>query len=127
MEKQFIETAAKEVAMALKDAAAEYGPQALDMLTLVYRMSALQSIIVGIVFAITSLAIFRVAFKVKALLAQHNGDGAEYVPFAIGCGLAGIFAVTAIAHIVDIYNWAAIFGYPEVLIAYKALVAAGLM
>ena len=120
-------------AQAMSDAVKQYGPDAVELGLVVYRISALQEIVIGLGLLIlgTGLLIWgRFFVKWQLVVNQTSGDrdfpAHGFAAFFIL--LAGtISTLGSFGNLFNVYNWAALFGYPEVLITYKALVAAGLM
>jgi hypothetical protein len=119
-----------EVASALKDAAVEYGPEAADLALLAFRVDAVQTLAEGGVWVLILLAAWRawLWFWAKS---EDWDDDAKYPSRAVGGiigGIAGfVIALYAIGILIDIPVWVAAFGSPELLIATRALEAAGLM
>lgn len=122
-------------ATSVKEAVDKYGEQTVDLGLMVYRLSALQSILLGLfglVFLITLLIpMFRGFPKIRAWIAageRYSDREAIWVLVVIGYVVALPFSLLLILKgLFDIYAWAAVFGYPEVLIAAKALASAGLL
>ena len=128
-----------QVAAAMKDAAAEYGPQAADLALLAYRVDAIKSLLLipvagGILYG---------AWRGWKWLWRASADwcdppGKAYrdtfprdiarILSSIGGGVGGFFlAAITIDRVIDLPLWMAAFGAPELLIATRALEAAGLM
>lgn len=123
-----------EVAAALKDAVKEYGPDAVDLALMAYRVDAIQTIANGMILTAVGAAFAVVAlFFGRKFKAEMEKDGYEtyevFYGFAGGGALLGSvpFFVEGPSRLVVVYNWIAAFGYPELMIATKALQAAGLL
>jgi len=129
-------------AQAMSDAVKQYGPDAVELGLVVYRISALQEIVIGFLLLIGAI-VFGLAAKslVKKGKAyskevvsscRYNGDKhgdpfVFYTPAGFTLFGGGVLLWWGLSFLSNMYNWAALLGYPEVLITYKALVAAGLM
>lgn len=121
----------KVVANALESAVTTYGPQAVDLALAVYRVDAAQHLLHGFV----AIAIFVGAqfFFIKKLWPlterQRRSDSKEafWFPYIFGTGLTGVGALHGLYNLVQLEYWLAVFGYPEVYMAMKALSAGGLM
>jgi hypothetical protein len=119
-----------EVATALRDAAVEYGPEAADLALLAFRIDAIRTLVEGGAWVVILIVAWRLwmAFFVKS---EDWDDDTKY-PTRIIIGIVGGFAGTfigafAINTLINIPLWVAAFGAPELLIATRALEAAGLM
>jgi len=112
-------------AQAMSEAVKQYGPDAVDLGLIVYRISALQQILLGVVALIgifVSKHFMQVFYKKSVDEAQEWFLAAFLLMFIL------IFClISTINCLFNVYAWAALSGHPEILIAYKALVAAGLM
>ena len=127
---------AAQAAQAMKDAAVEYGPEAMDLGLLVVCIGAAQELLASFLLAVVlSVATYFLwqgsrfyATKYKTKDYERGDDpaftaGMLLVLAVIPAGLAVGFAID----LLNIFKWAAVFGYPEVLITAKALKAVGLM
>lgn len=118
-------------AQSLSDSVKQYGPDAVELGLTVYRISAVQQVATGMLALAFGVGLFVWA---KLLLKWERESNRSPYDFPL-CGflfvistICGVyFTGAAFYNLMDVYNWAALFGCPEVLIAYKALVAAGLM
>ncbi|MEY4863787.1 MAG: hypothetical protein RLZ51_1882 [Pseudomonadota bacterium] len=132
-----IAEAVKQVGAALAEAAKEYGPDAVDLALMAYRVDAAQQLVLGTLMAALVLAVVKAYLlfwawsgKQIEVVGPVNDEG--YFVGRLAFGLAGAGAVvllsaSAIYRLLDLSAWAASFGYPELRIAMKALQAAGLM
>lgn len=118
-------------AQAMSDAVKQYGPDAVELGLVVYRISALQEIVIGLgLFFLGIGFLIWGRFFVKW---ERTSNRSTYEPPLYGFCAALVLIVGVVCSVVslgdlfNVYNWAALFGYPEILITYKALVAAGLM
>lgn len=128
-----------EVAAALKDAAAEYGPQAADLALLAYRVDAIKGLLLVPVAGAAIYGIWRGwrwLWKISEAWVDNPGTpredtGARVIARTVGTIVGGIgafvFALVGLSRLLDIPLWIAAFGKPELLIATRALEAAGLL
>lgn len=125
----------KQVAAAMSDAVKQYGPDAVDLALVAYRVEAAQQLLHGVTFAVVA-AVSIVAYLKFWTFSGSKLDGSyNDEPFIIGRILSGIAAAivvamavaSAAARLLDVSAWLAAFGYPELRIAMKALEAAGLL
>ena len=117
-------------AIALQEAVATHGPDAVELGLMVYRLNGIRTVAAGL-FAATIivaaiLAYVKIAARVEAGLAQH-AEGSAWIVGAMITAIVCFFAMFKAPNILDLYAWAAALGHPEVLIAAKALMAAGLL
>lgn len=127
---------AAQAAQAMKDAAAEYGPEAMDLGLLVVRVGAAQdllsSFLIAVIMAVVAYFLWQgsryYANKHKARDYERGEDPAfaAGMLLVLSVGPAGLALGFAI-DLLNIFKWAAVFGYPEILITAKALKAVGLM
>lgn len=118
-----------KVAQAMADATKDYGPQAVDLAMMAYRVMAIQSVLMWLVMFLSWLSIPFILKKVWKVTEDWNSlekNEARAYPF-IGGGILGLFLSIALLVKFSVVDWIAAFGYPELLIATKALIAAGLM
>lgn len=119
-------------AQAMSEAVKQYGPDAVELGLVVYRISALQQILLGVVFVGLFVVLIVLSKWVHNLGVVYSNAGG-YDPFkyqmltVLIAGSAGCSVIFGVRLLLNVYSWAALLGYPEILIAYKALVAAGLM
>jgi hypothetical protein len=125
--------AVAEIASALKQAVSEYGPDAVDLALVAFRVEAASHLLGGLIAAVVAVVIWKVMVKVWAMTQKGWDEGLEG-PAMIRCfgtGLGSVVLVfsviAAVARLSSISAWIAVFGYPELRIAIKALEAAGLM
>ena len=125
----------KQVAAAMSEAVKQYGPDAVDLALMAYRVEAAQQVLHGVVFAVVAVAVTIAYVKLwtwsgSNMKGSYN-DGDVYLvravvgAFAAATAAIGIYA--ALLRFLDVSAWFAVFGYPELRIAMKALEAAGLM
>ena len=120
-------------AQAMSDAVKQYGPDAVELGLVVYRISALQEIVMGLGLLIICVGLlvwfrFLIKWQKEASLTASCADFPVYGAAAVFVFMGGVGCFfSMVGFLSNVYNWAALFGYPEVLITYKALVAAGLM
>lgn len=133
MDQETITSAVKTVAVAMQDAIAEYGPQAADMALLAYRVQAAQNLaesLIGLALVFfVQMGIFKIWWPYVATLDVDSSDrsGLRWTPTVI-IGLISMFIFFgALSNLIYVPYWLALLGYPEVLIAIKALAAANLM
>lgn len=126
------------VATSLKDAAAEYGPMAVDLALMAYRVEAARILLVAaaIVVAIAwpgRKTLFRIIARIKQEKEKDAFDQDDllvvFAPLilcasAVGAVISLVYASDAL---LDLPLWLSAFGYPELMIATKALKAAGAM
>lgn len=119
-----------EVAVALKDAAVEYGPEAADLALLAFRVDAIKTLAEGGVWLLILIAAWRGWLWFWAKSEEWDDDAKYPARMILGIlgGTAGFLAFLYTAGVlIDIPVWVAAFGSPELLIATRALEAAGLM
>lgn len=120
----------KTVSQSISDAVKTYGPDAVDLALMAYRVSAIQTLIAGFAF-IVALIITGIAYKKLwyAISDFYDEDRApiRFLSGLVAFSLSGCFIVAAFSNLISVPVWLAAFGYPEMLIATKALIAAGLM
>lgn len=121
-------------AKGIQDAIAEYGPEAVDLGLMVYRLEGIREVSLGVLFSVFTFVAYYKLFKFSVntvwpwLKATPPREDRSWVAVPIVLvSLFLIFLLGAATRIFSVYHWAAAFGYPEVLIAHKALQAAGLM
>lgn len=126
----------KQVSDTMTEAIKEYGPDAVDLAMMAYRIEALQQIVTGFICA-AALAAVVCAYRkfwcwsgAKIRESRHDEDGFFLARAMLGAGVAigGAFLLAgAIQNVVDVSAWVAVLGHPELRVAMKALVAAGLL
>jgi hypothetical protein len=125
----------KQVAGAMSDAVKQYGPDAVDLALVAYRVEAAQQLLHGAVSAAVVVALIVAYQKFWALSAARMTGSYNDEPFIIGRVIFGVLAAiaatlaaaSAAGNLLDVSAWLAAFGYPELRIAMKALEAAGLL
>ena len=119
-----------EVAGAMKEAAAEYGPQAADLALLAYRVDAIQKLIGAGLMAGAVYGLWRGwkwLFMASVAWDEESRDIARWAAGTMAACVAGVLALNTVLILSSIPTWLAAFGNPELLIATRALRAAGLM
>lgn len=120
----------KTVSHSISDAIKTYGPDAVDLALVAYQISAIQTLVIGFAF-IVALIVTAIAYKKLwyAVADFHESDRApiRFLSGLVVICLSGCFIVAAFSNLISVPVWLAAFGYPEMLIATKALIAAGLM
>ena len=139
-----VDNVMSNVASALADAVEEYGPQAVELGLAVYRIDAAQSLLNGFLMTLIAISAIIAACRLWKLFSwRHQNDsyGGHHkkgdltegagtfraFTLAIAGILCGIFGIPGLSSLSYIPAWMAVFGYPEVYMATKALVGAGLM
>lgn len=125
----------KQVADAMSAAMKQYGPDAVDLALLAYRVEAAQQLLHGATFAVAVAAIAYGFMRFWAWSATKLDGSYNDEPYYIGRIVAAIsllggsagFGAAALARLLDASAWLAAFGWPELRIAMKALEAAGLL
>jgi len=122
--------AMKQVGAALAEAAREYGPGAVDLALMAYRVDAAQQLLYGAVCLAITLGV-ALSYR-KLWRASESWNEFDRDPLRLGAGVCAVvvgafFFSGAFALLIDASAWIAAFGYPELRIAMKALEAAGLM
>lgn len=128
-----LDTAISQVSTALKIAVEKYGADAVDLAVLVYRIEAIQNLVYGVFYLMVVFGMYHI---IKHII-KWTDDGckrdseAAFMARIIGVGgsVATIFFsfVAGANHLTSVTNWAAAFGYPELMMARRALEAAGLL
>lgn len=126
----------KQVSEAMSGAVKQYGPDAVDLAMMAYRIDAAQQIAIGIVCAISAIIIAKVYLRFWAWSGiRMKDDPTNDEGFVVGRMMLGIASVViggftvvgSINKLIDVSAWIAVFGYPELRVAMKALAAAGMM
>lgn len=118
------------VTQSLVDATKQYGPDVVELGLFVYRIEAIQQLLIALVVSVALIIFWKMWLK-WAKTCKDWGEPDQVFPR----GVAGVLLATATVPLVvqisfDLLNpfyWAAALGSPEVLVAYKALAAADLM
>lgn len=122
-----------EIAEALKGAVDQYGADAVDLALMAFRLEAAHSLMLGFMQLIAALVVWKLlrwfyAVTKKGWDEADDGSQMARVFGTIGGVTIGlIFLAGGILRITSVSAWAAVFGYPELRVAIKALEAAGLM
>ena len=119
------------VAGALEAAVKDYGPDAVDLALLAYRVDAIQSLVGAAVclgFVAGIIFFYRwFWYAVSHLDAYDDRPMARAAVGAVSSLVSFFLGGIGVLGLIDAPKWVAAFGYPELLIATKALEAAGLM
>lgn len=128
--KDTVSSVVAETALALKDAATEYGPMAVDLTLAAYRLEAVQQLLeglIGLVFLLLLISVYRRFWHTAKILFEEDyifPRGMAAIPTVF----IGILLLDTVSNkLFDLTAWVAVFGYPELRIVTKALEAAGLM
>lgn len=135
MEQETIKEGASEiikvVAEAIQNAVALYGPQAVDLAMVVYRVDAAQALIEGfLLVGLFVLGQFLLVKKLWPLTERVRNRGTPEVfwcPYFFITASTGLACLMGLLQLTKVHYWLAVFGYPEVHMAMKALTAGGLM
>lgn len=128
-----MDTAMVEIAEALKGAVDQYGADAVDLALMAFRVEAAHSLMLGVMQLIAVLVIWKLLrwlWDVTQEGWERADEGAGIMRAGggfFGGGLGLILLAAGILRVTSLSAWAAVFGYPELRIAIKALEAAGLM
>ncbi len=131
---QTVQDMVKIVADAIDKAVATYGPQAVDLAMMVYRVEAIQQLVnAGVYVSISVLIawIWLVPFRKMVIKDLEGVDGEKpFWPIMTASGILAAFISLPMfsKHIQDLIYipyWIAAFGSPELFMATKALSAAG--
>jgi hypothetical protein len=127
-----------DITTAMKGAISTYGPDAVHVVMLSFRVEAGQQLLGGIF--LIGLLICLIAFGKKSWIyfskmekeseTSSDEEGAQFMKLAssVFTSILGIVClVSAYQAISDLSAWMAVFGWHELRIATKALHAAGLM
>lgn len=128
-----MDTAMVEIAEALKGAVDRYGADAVELALMAFRIEAAHHLLLGVlqlvvVFLMWKLGRWMWTATQEGWDAGEDGSGIARAAIVIVGGIVGglMFAAGAL-RLLSISAWVAVFGYPELRIAIKALEAAGLM
>jgi hypothetical protein len=125
----------KQVAAAMSDAVKQYGPDAVDLAMLAYRVEAAQQLLHGVVFVAVAAGLVAAFLKFWAwsgskMDGSYNDEGlyiGRAVSAVVGGGVTAMSAASAAVRLFDVSAWLAALGHPELRVAMKALEAAGLL
>lgn len=118
------------VTQSLVDATKEYGPDAVELGLFVYRMEAVQKLVLAFVISVVLIIFWKMWIKWAKTCRDWTDPDFGFPRGAAALILTFATVPLVVEVIFDLFNafyWVAAFGYPEVLVAYKALEAAGLM
>ena len=135
---QTISQIVAEVAAAMRDAAVDYGPEAADLALLAYQVDAIKALLLIPVASASIWGLWKawgVLLRVsEGWVVPHSyGDDtfgrtiARVFGGVAAGGVALMLAIGGVNRLIDIPLWLAAFGNPELLIATRALQAAGLL
>ena len=139
MEETIIEAGKEQLSNALEvvsnsftEAVTQYGPQAVDLALVVYRVDAAQALLTaaGIFICLTFVQVFLWKKGVPWAESIRCGEDRSAAKISVFGGLILLFITSAVLFIEELCYlpyWMALFGYPEVYMATKALVAAGVL
>lgn len=114
-------------AQSMSEAVTTHGPQAVELGLFVYRLEGLKVIGLGLLALALSVGLVVGLYKNHHAQTKDKwSEGAIFLQLALYVLLV-LSNLAAVAQLSSVYHWAAALGYPEVLIAYKALQAAGIM
>ena len=122
-----MDVAMVEIAEALKGAVDQYGADAVDLALLAFR------VMLGVMQLVAALVVWKLLRWLWAFTQEgwdEADDGAQMArAFGTVAGVmfGGLMLAAGILRVTSISAWVAVFGYPELRIAIKALEAAGLM
>lgn len=131
---QSVQDMVKIVADAIDKAVATYGPQAVDLATMVYRVEAIQQLVnAGVYVSISLLIVWIWLVPLRKMLVKNLEGVDSEEPFWVIMTASGFLAAIIslpmfFMHIQDLIYipyWIAAFGSPELFMATKALSAAG--
>lgn len=120
---------ADKVSAAMEMAINEYGSATIDLALLAYRAEAWQSLIWGFLSIAFLAAIITTSKKLSQAphLIDSDATVARFLIVFFSFVVSVPFTIVAILHLSSPVVWLAAFGYPELLIATRALQAAGLL
>lgn len=117
----------------LKEAATKYGPDAVDLAMVVYQIEAIQQIVSGLfLLLLVHLTVKALRYLIDSTAEGWRKDEGPTVSGRIAGLIVGVIfgiciAIYAADRLLSVTNWVAAFGYPELMMAKRALEAAGLM
>ena len=124
---EVLSEAISKVASSLESIVVDYGADTVELALTAVRLGALSEVALPALF----LALFAPAclwYTVKMICyGWREGEEELVVLFGALFGAISLLAFWAVEKAVDPAAWAAVAGYPEVYLAYKALVSVGLM
>ena len=128
-----MDTAMVEIAEALKGAVDRYGADAVDLALMAFRIEAAHHLLLGVmqlivVFLMWKLGRWMWSATQEGWDAGEDGPAmARAIAVIFGGIVGGLMFAAGVLRLTSISAWVAVFGYPELRIAIKALEAAGLM
>lgn len=128
-----MDVAMVEIAEALKGAVDQYGADAVDLALLAFRVEAAHHLMLGVMQLVAALIVWKL-MRWLWVATQEGWDKryeghemARAVGSIAGAIFGGLMLAAGVLRVTSISAWVAVFGYPELRIAIKALEAAGLM
>lgn len=121
---------------AVKTAVEIHGETAVNTALLVYRLESIQYVVSSVVIFSISLFIFvwcfRVMREVICKLIEHpSTKEEEIVPRMLLSSIFGFISLSILGvtfiNLMNVFHWASALGWPEIMVAKRALEAAGLM
>jgi len=105
-----------------------YGPKAIDLTLTVYRADGARHLIFAVAGVLACMFLYSLRKKLWIFAESNPYEEGPLKCFGVG-GLLVLSVVPAslALELFNVYYWLAVFGYPEILIAYETLEAAGLM
>lgn len=128
-----MDVAMVEIAEALKGAVDQYGADAVDLALLAFRVEAAHHLMLGVMQLVAALVVWKLLRWLWAFTQEGWDDADDFAQMARTFGgtsgviFGGLMLAAGILRVMSISAWVAVFGYPELRIAIKALEAAGLM
>ena len=128
-----MDVAMVEIAEALKGAVDQYGADAVDLALLAFRVEAAHHLMLGVMQLVAALIVWKLLRWLWAFTQEGWDDADDGAHIARASGtiagvmFGGLMLAAGILRVTSISAWVAVFGYPELRIAIKALEAAGLM
>lgn len=129
MENQTLMSVIEQTAIALKEAVKQYGPDAVDLALKVYQVGAIKDLFVGLFFVVIFVVVMYQWPKIIRFEKEKAGEACGVATLGmvvVSSFLAFIVMKACLDFLFNPFLWMAAFGRPEVLIAKKALEAAGL-
>ena len=126
-EMEIVQSLVTKLTESLSNLATVYGPKAVDLTLAVYRVEALQQIAYGVLGLLVFASLYGFLKIVWAKTKEEQQKDEIRVAVIFVSFLFSVIPLIMVLELFNIYHWMAIFGYPEILIAYKTLEAAGLM
>lgn len=128
-----MDTAMVEIAEALKGAVDRYGADAVELALMAFRIEAAHHLLLGVLQFVVVFLMWKLG-RLMWAATQEGWDAGEDGPamaraiiVTVGGIGGGLMLAAGVLRLTSISAWVAVFGYPELRIAIKALEAAGLM